>query len=102
MPEWGARLENSSLFCCMQLSLFCDSPVMSIAPVLDSGQHQLIQGGAINLHIRVNCAIVYLWNTELVFFCLNMELIACCGGEGLGACVILHWLKFLQMLFLSQ
>lgn len=49
-----------------------DSPVLSVASVLDGGRHRQIRGEAINLQGRVNCAAVCLQSTELVCFSDSM------------------------------
>lgn len=48
--------------------LSSSSTLVSVASVLDSGQHQLILGGVINLPSGGSCAITHLWSTELVSF----------------------------------
>lgn len=54
--------------------------------MLDSGQHQLILGGVINLHSRESCAIAHLWSTGLISVLTQCGTHRMMWGEGLGAC----------------
>lgn len=67
LTEQRKRLEESSSH--GHCTLLCsDSTLVSVTSVLDSGQHQLILGGVINLHSGDSCAIAHLWSIGLASF----------------------------------